>query len=193
MERYYKDVHQCLVNGDRERLNGLTKQKEFTMAAFPADIYVDLIQLRCSNDTIMLFASGATDDNLAVLIATAILQAHVVPLGPLFELMKDAKGAIEKHKLAALFLTVCDHEDTDAVKAMIRNRAFDPAEGRAITTVFRRQCDRSALDKELLSVVLDSHPGHKDIAVFLMENCVASAKHTASKDVMTELLEAYMK
>lgn len=190
-QSFNSKLHECLVNSNKDRLAVLMESPDFNSASMSPGLYVDLIQRQWDSKTIMAFAQHASDDQLATLTATAILQMHVLPLKPVFDLMKDREATIERNKLKPLFLTACDHVDLVAVQALVDAGCFDPSDSRAITTVFRRELDKSAPEEALLELVLRVCPGHHECADYLLSTILPTSKNEATRAKMETLLKAY--
>ncbi|KAG5476332.1 hypothetical protein LSCM1_04034 [Leishmania martiniquensis] len=185
-------LHECLCSNNAERMKELLQQPEFVGENMNDMMFVDLVERCWDPATTMEFAKHASDHQLAILVSTAIMHSSVLPLGSLFELMTDAPVTIRTEHLDELFMTACDHVDSEAVKAMLAANCFDSTDGRPIVTVVRRELCKMAPDEELIQLVLDALPGHKDSATYLLEACVPLSKNAATKAMLTTKLKHYL-
>lgn len=192
-QSFQDKLHECLCNNNLELMKTLRQQPEFVSANVNDHMFVDLVERRWDSATTMAFAERATDHQLAILVSTSIMHSNVLPLKPVFELMKDRAGTIQAEHLDELFMTACDHIDTEAVKAMIEAKCFNPQDGRPIVTVVRRELSKVAPDEELVQLVLDALPGHAEQANYLLETCLPKARSETTKAMLQEKLEAYLK
>ncbi|KAG5501789.1 hypothetical protein JKF63_04058 [Porcisia hertigi] len=192
-QSFEEKLHECVCNNSVERMKELIQQPEFVGENMNDKMFVDLVERRWNADTTMAFAKHATDRQLALLVSTAIIHSSVLPLGPLFDLMKDAPATIRLEHLDELFMTACDHIDTEAVKAMLAAKCFDSTDGRPIVIVVRRELSKVAPDEELIQLILDALPGHDDSVTYLLETCVPTAKNETTKAMLTEKLQNYLK
>jgi hypothetical protein len=191
-QSFQDQLHECVCNSNLEQMKTLLQRPEFTSENLNDHMFVDLVERRWDPATIMAFAKQANDHQLGILVSTTILHSSVLPLTPVFKLMKNRVATIKQEHLDELFMTACDHVDTDAVKAMIAAECFIPTDGRAIVTVVRRELDKVAPDGELVQVVLDALPGHEESVKYLLETCVPKAKKEATKAMLQEKLEKYL-
>ncbi|CAC9495834.1 conserved hypothetical protein [Leishmania infantum JPCM5] len=185
-------LHECVCNNNLEQMKELIRQPEFVGENMNDTMFLDLVERCWDPATTMAFAKHANDHQLAILVSTAIIHSRVLPLGLLFDLMKDASATIRDEHLDELFTTACDHIDTEAVKAMLSVNCFDPTDGRPIVTVVRRELSKMVPDEELVQLVLDALPGHEDAATYLLETCVPTAKNEATKAMLTTKLKNYV-
>lgn len=191
-QSFQAKLHECLCNNGVEQMKALQQQPEFTSENISDAMFVELVDRRWDPATTMAFAKLANDRQLAILVSACIMHSSVLPLGPLFALMKDAPTTIREAHLDELFMTAVDHVDTDAVKAMVEAKCFDATDGRPIVTVVRRELGKMAPDEELVQIVLDALPGHRDSATYLLETCVPKAKSEATKAALTAKLNKYL-
>lgn len=190
--KFNQQLHICLCNTKREELLRLTESPEFVAANMDVHLYVELIQLRWDSAVIMKFVQIADDEQLATLIATSILQAHVTQLSPLFALMKDVPAAIAQRQMKPLLRIACDHEDLDAVQALVLYKCMDPRDSRPLLTVVRKEAGRSVPRMELVQAVLLSHPGHTEAAQYALDNWVAESKYPEAQAKLQKALNAYI-
>ncbi|KAG5499468.1 hypothetical protein JIQ42_04941 [Leishmania sp. Namibia] len=186
-------LHECVCNNNLEQMKELIQQPEFSRENMNDTMFADLVERCWDPATTMAFAKHANDHQLAILVSTAIIHSSVLPLGSLFDLMKDAPATIRNEHLDELFMTACDHVDTEAVKAMVAAKCFDSTDGRPIVTVVRRELGKVAPDEELVQLVLDALPGHEESATYLLETCVPMSKSEATKAMLTTKLKNYLK
>ncbi|RNF27253.1 uncharacterized protein Tco025E_00444 [Trypanosoma conorhini] len=187
-------LRQHIYNRDNEGLTEFLRshEGELSEACMDEAIYVELIGRQWDSDTIHRFAKFANDKQLAVLIATAILQSHVVPLAPLFGLMRDRERTIEQCHLKHLFLIACERENVDAVRAFIANRCFDPSDRRPVRAVLRAQLSKSVVNEELVKLVLAAHPLQTDNVEYIRNNCLAAAKSDQVRKAVDDFLFNYI-
>lgn len=180
-------IHVAICNCERDVLQQLMSQPEFTPEVLDVRMMVELIHKQWDNQVIYTFASMASDDQLAALVGTAILHNYVISLDKLFSLMKAPAATIEKHHLKELFLTVCDRGNTEAVNEMILHQCYDPQDERPIVVVFRTAMRKNfGIDAELLDAVLKALPNHPDAANYLL-SCL---KEETKKEDVKQLLES---
>ncbi|GET89389.1 hypothetical protein, conserved [Leishmania tarentolae] len=191
-QSFEEKLHQCVCNNNVEQMKELIQQPEFSGENMNDIMFLDLVERCWDTATTMAFATHANDHQLAILVSTAIMHSSVLSLGSLFDLMKDVSATIEREHLDELFMTACDRMDTEAVRAMLTVNCFDPTDGRPIATVVRRELNKVAPDEELIHLVLDALPGHEDVATYLLEKCVPTAKHEATKTMLTTKLKNYV-
>lgn len=183
-------IHVAICNCERDVLQKLMAQPEFTSDILDVNMMVELIHKQWENEVIYQFAAMASDDQLASLIATAILHNCVISLDKLFSMMKAPAATIEKHHLKELFLTVCDRGNTEAVNELIQHQCYDPQDERPIVVVFRTAMRKNyGIDTELLDVVLKALPNHPEAANYLL-SCV---KDETKKEDVKELVESKLK
>ncbi|CAJ1026884.1 hypothetical protein, conserved [Leishmania lindenbergi] len=192
-QSFESKLQMCVCNHNVEQMKELIQDTEFVAENMSDTIFVDLVERHWDPSTTMAFAKKANDHQLAILVSTAIIHSSVLPLSTLFHLMRDAPDTIRKEHLDELFMTACDHIDTEAVKALLAAKCFDSGDGRPIVTVVRRELSKRAPDEELVQLVLDSLPGHEDLATYLLETCVPTAKNEATKAMLTAKLKSYLK
>ncbi|KAL7709913.1 hypothetical protein N2W54_003118 [Lotmaria passim] len=192
-QSFQDKLHECLCNSNLEQMKLLIQQPEFTSENVNDHMYVDLVERHWDSATIMAFAERANDHQLAILVSTTIVHSNVLPLGPVFKLMKDRAGTIQREHLDELFLTACDHVDTEAVKAMIAAKCLVATDGRPIVTVVRRELNKLVPDEELIQIVLDALPRHEESVNYLLKTCVPAAKNEATRAMLQKKLEAYLK
>ncbi|KPA86730.1 hypothetical protein ABB37_00815 [Leptomonas pyrrhocoris] len=192
-QSFEEKLHECVCNNNLEQMKSLIQQPEFKSENVNDHMFVDLVERRWDPATIMAFAELANDHQLAILVSTTILHSGVLPLTPVFKLMKDSAATIRQEHLDELFMTACDHVDTEVVTAMIAAKCFDAADGRAIVTVVRRELNKAAPDEELVQVVLDALPGQQESARYLLETHIPKGKNEATKAILQEKLQRYLK
>ncbi|ESL08788.1 hypothetical protein TRSC58_03504 [Trypanosoma rangeli SC58] len=187
-------LRQYIYNRDNDGLTEFLRAHEAELSAASMDevIYVELIGRQWDSNTIYRFAKFASDKHLAVLIATAILHSHAVQLAPLFELMRDRKRTIEEYHLKHLFLTACERENVDAVRAFIANKCFDPSDRRPVRAVLRAQLSKSSVNEELVKLVLAACPLQTDNVEYIRNHCLATAKSDGVRKVVDDLLFNYI-
>ncbi|KPI85901.1 hypothetical protein ABL78_5033 [Leptomonas seymouri] len=192
-QSYHDKLHECVCNNDVEQMKVLRQDPEFKSENFSDHMFVDLVERRWDPATVMAFAEHANDHQLAIVVSTAVLHSSVLPLAPVFHLMKDSTATIRQEHLDELFMTACDHVDTEAVKAMIEAKCFDAADGRPIVTVVRRELNKVAPDDELVQAVLDALPGQEASVKYLLDTCIPKAKVEATKAMLEGKLKNYLK
>lgn len=192
-QSFQEKLHECLCNNNLEQMKSFIQQPEFVSDILTDHMFVDLVERRWDSATTMAFAERANDHQLSILISTSIMHSNVLPLTPVFKLMKNRSETIQQEHLDELFMTACDHVDTEAVKAMIEAECFNAADGRPIVTVVRRELSKVAPDAELVQIVLDALPGHEESVHYLLESCVPKARSEVTKAMLQEKLESYLK
>ncbi|KAH9598573.1 hypothetical protein LSM04_004541 [Trypanosoma melophagium] len=187
-------LQQCVYGRDKEGLAQIFRDHESDINSSVLDekIYCQLILQQWDSDTVSKFAKLANDDQLAVLMATAVLQSHVVPLAPLFGLMRDRERTIERHQLQYLFLTLCERENVDGVRAFIKYKCYDPSDCRPIRAVVRAQLNKSRVNEELLEMVLSAHPQQIDNVQYVRTKFLSEAKNDEVRKIIDGHLFNYV-
>ncbi|ORC87661.1 uncharacterized protein TM35_000212670 [Trypanosoma theileri] len=187
-------LHQCVYGRDKEGVAQIFRDhaSDINSSVLDDKIYYQLILQQWDSDTLCRFAKLANDDQLAILIAGAVLHSHVVPLAPLFELMRDRERTIEQHQLKHLFLAVCERENMDAVRVFIDNKCYDPSDARPIRAVVRAQLNKSRVNEELLEMILSAHPQQIDNVQSIRTKYLSDAKNDEVRKVIDNHLFKYV-
>ncbi|KEG11219.1 hypothetical protein DQ04_02841010 [Trypanosoma grayi] len=187
-------LHRYVYNHDKEGVAQFLQTHESDMkpGRLEDKVFVELILQQWDSDTVLRFAEAATDDQLAVLVATAVLQNHVVPLAPLFERMENRERVIEQHHLKHLFLTACERENIDAVRVFITNKTYDPSDRRPLRAVVRAQLVKSVVNEELLKMVMSTHPHQADNVEYIRKHCLSDAKSEEVRKIVEDRLFNYI-
>eukprot|EP00796_Vickermania_ingenoplastis_P009169 gene9169-6448_t len=186
-------VHLAICNSEKDTLANLMAQPEFTPEMVDVRMMVELIQKQWDNEVIYKFADLASDDQLASLVATAILHNHVISLDKLFSKMQEPSATIERHHLRELFYTVCDRANLEAVKSLVQHQCYDPQDDRPLVTVFRTAMRKNfAVDEELLDLVMQALPGQTEAARYLLERLPEESKREETKELLKSKLERYL-
>lgn len=192
-QSFSQQVHVAICNSEKDKLNALMAAPEFTAEVIDVQMLVELVQKQWSSDVICKFASLASDDQLASLVATAILHNHVVSLVDIFSKMDAPASTIEKNHLKDLFLTVCDRGNLEAVRALIQYQAYDPLDERPIITVFRTAMRKNhGVDEALLDAVLQALPHHDEAAQYLLDCLPLETKKEEVKILLEGKLKRYI-
>ncbi|KAF8278804.1 hypothetical protein TcBrA4_0107220 [Trypanosoma cruzi] len=187
-------LHRYIYNHDTDGLMRFldAHEAELSNACMDENIYVELVQRQWDTATIYRFAKFANDQQLAVLIATAVLCSHLIPIAPIFELMQDCKRTIEQYHLKHLFLIACERENVDAVRAFIANKCYDPTDRRPVRAVLRAQLNKSVVNEELVKMVLAAHPLQTDNVEYIRNKCLSTAKNEGVHKMVDDLLVEYV-
>lgn len=191
-QSYTERLHESLCNKNKARLDDLMDMPEFVSANITADILLELLERNYDNATVKRFADIADDDQLALLVSFCILYVNACDFSYLFEHMRNRRDTIGRHHLQSLFMTVCDRADVDAMEVMIKYGCYDATDERVLRAIFRTEMVKSSVNERALRLVMQSHPGHRQSAQFLLDSCPVIVKNTAIRDTLTAMLKEYV-
>lgn len=185
--------HECICNKDTAGLEALLESMDSQSEPLDDTVFVELVERQWEPSMVMKVAKVASDDNIAVLLSTAILHTSTLPIADMFALLKDPARTIESRQLKPLFIVACDHEDLNAVKALIQYKCYDADDARALTTIVRRQMNKTAPDIEFIELVMKTLPGKTEAANYLLTNASTFSKTEETAARITKVLKAYLK
>nr|CCC91314.1 conserved hypothetical protein [Trypanosoma congolense IL3000] len=180
-------IRKCMYNQDMNGLRMLLSRPSDgpISGSLEDNIFVEAIVLNCDTDIVTALVKLANDDQLTLLIATAVLYDYPVPLEIFFNSITNRERAIEEHHLKHLFLTLCERERTEAVRVFIENECYDPCDSRCLRAVVRGQLKKATVDTDLLKLVKSSHPMEPDE----VRNLVDTYRDEAHNDEVLRIVE----
>ncbi|AAZ12228.1 uncharacterized protein TEOVI_000354300 [Trypanosoma equiperdum] len=186
-------LRQCIYNQDTDGFRALIgeHENELIPGCLEDNIFVEVITKKCEPEIVDTVVKLANENQLASLVATAVLYDHSLPLGPLFGMMKERERTIEEHQLKYLFLTLCERGRTEAVRVFVENKCYDPSDPRPLRAVVRGQLKNPNVDTDLLMLVLSSHAPQPDDVKCLIETYLAEAENGDVRKVVEKCLVGF--
>ncbi|KAG8341316.1 hypothetical protein ERJ75_001163400 [Trypanosoma vivax] len=183
-------VHQLVYNKEHSELASFLSKCDVGLVPGSLDdsTFVELIRQSWDAETIFRLAKLGNDRQIALLVASAVVHDHPLPLEPLFAMMRDRDRAVEAHHLKHLFLTACERGNVSAVRAFIANKCFDPSDSRPVRAVVCAQLIKAVADTELLQMLLETHPVKVDDLNYLLGTCLPNAEHGEVKTAIEQIL-----